>query len=195
MNALDSYAMGKYQYDQQNFGYASQWIFQAIDWLMVAHHTLPLPLDLDRSEVLRLYAESLIQMSKCLDFFFFRILCHLMSLLSLLDRYADALKVINSAIAHTTDKVKLLLRKSEVETLIRMEPKVLPRPVCHAPYRTLIVVKIYRCLLRSSWSNWWDHMKEVAVASFPSNLNSIVSTTARTRHFLGWHLWKWSWLD
>lgn len=70
MNALDSYAMGKYYYDQQRFGQASQWIFQTIDWLTPVHHNLPLPLDLDRSEVLHLYAESLIQMSK------FLLVCH-----------------------------------------------------------------------------------------------------------------------
>ncbi|XP_034116500.1 prolyl 4-hydroxylase subunit alpha-2-like isoform X2 [Drosophila albomicans] len=106
LNALDSYAMGKYLYDQQNFGYACQWIFQAIEWLKNGKHKLPLPLALDLSEVSRLYAESLIQMN----------------------RYADALNVINSALSLKTDKVKLLLRKSEVEHLIRTHPNIAPKP-------------------------------------------------------------------
>lgn len=63
MNALDSYALGIYYYDQQKFGYASQWIFQAIEWLQ-GPHKLPLPLELDRAEVFHVYAEALIKMSE-----------------------------------------------------------------------------------------------------------------------------------
>lgn len=59
--------------------------------------------------------------------------------MSLLDRYGDALKVINSAITHRTDKVKLLLRKSEVETLIRTTPGIPPKSV-GASYRTLMIL-------------------------------------------------------
>ncbi|KAH8381623.1 hypothetical protein KR093_009551 [Drosophila rubida] len=105
LNALDSYAIGKYLYDQQIFGYASQWIFQAIDWLTATKHKLPLPLAVDKSEVFQLYAEALIQMN----------------------RFDDALKVFDTAITWKPDNVKLLLRKSEVETLIRTQPNAKPK--------------------------------------------------------------------
>ncbi|KAH8311401.1 hypothetical protein KR044_006108 [Drosophila immigrans] len=106
LNGLDTYAMGKYHFDQKNFGYAGQWIFQAIEWLQNRDHKLPLPLDLDLSEVLHVYAESLIEMN----------------------RYADALKVLDSAITLKTVNVKLLLRKLELETLIRTQPNVATKP-------------------------------------------------------------------
>lgn len=63
MNALDSYALGMHYYDKQEFGYASLWIFQVIEWLK-GPHKLPLPLELDRAEVFHVYAETLIKMSE-----------------------------------------------------------------------------------------------------------------------------------
>lgn len=55
--------MGKYYYDQENFDYACVWIYQAIHWLQ-SDKVLPLPIDLDRAEVLHVYAEALVKMSK-----------------------------------------------------------------------------------------------------------------------------------
>ncbi|TDG43158.1 hypothetical protein AWZ03_010423 [Drosophila navojoa] len=103
LNGLDSYALGMYYYDQQKFGYACQWIFQTIEWLQ-GPHKLPLPLELDRAEVFHVYAEALIKMN----------------------RYKDALQVLHTAATLKKDNLKLLLRKSEVEMLIRTQPNVVP---------------------------------------------------------------------
>lgn len=50
-------------------------------------------------------------------------------MVSCLDRYKDALQVLHTATTLKKDNLKLLLRKSEVETLIRTEPNVVPKAV------------------------------------------------------------------
>ncbi|KAH8417495.1 hypothetical protein KR222_001153 [Zaprionus bogoriensis] len=106
LNALDCYAMGKFNFDQLRFADATQWIYEAIEWLN-HNPNFPQPLTIDRAEVLHVYAEAFIK----------------------LNRYTDALSVINTALTVARDNVKLWLRKSEIETLIRTEPDVKPKPV------------------------------------------------------------------
>ncbi|EDV90577.1 GH14105 [Drosophila grimshawi] len=105
LSALDSYALGKFLYDQQIFEDAGNWIYQAINWLQNKQNVLALPLQLDQAELLQVYAEALIK----------------------LKRYADAQKVLQTATTLKKDSFKLLIRKSEVETLIRTEPNAVPK--------------------------------------------------------------------
>ncbi|XP_064549509.1 prolyl 4-hydroxylase subunit alpha-2 [Drosophila montana] len=110
LNELDTYALGKYHYDQQSFVDASQWINQAINRLN-GPHKLTLPLGLNRAEVQHVYAEALIKMN----------------------RYADALKVLQIATTIDKNNLKLLQRKMEVETLIRTSPNISPKPYKKKP--------------------------------------------------------------
>lgn len=117
--------MGRYHFDQLKFDYACDWIYQAIQWLQ-SEQQLALPIDLDRVEVLHVYAEALLKMSKSNQSN--RLTSDFNSSL-VAERYSDALKVIDSALKLRTDSVKLLLRKSEIESLIRTEPNAQPLPV------------------------------------------------------------------
>ncbi|KAH8382956.1 hypothetical protein KR009_005997 [Drosophila setifemur] len=95
LTALDSYAMGQILFDQSRYLAAAGWIYQAISWL--ENFTLPEPLVLSKMEVLSVYSETLLK----------------------LNEYADALKVVNIALTDRPHDIKLLLKKSEIETLIR----------------------------------------------------------------------------
>ncbi|XP_017076188.2 LOW QUALITY PROTEIN: prolyl 4-hydroxylase subunit alpha-2 [Drosophila eugracilis] len=93
--ALDTYAMGQILFDQENYLAAAGWLYQTIVWM--AAFKLAAPLELSKNEVRMVYAETLLK----------------------LNRKADALKVVNIALADRPDDIKLLLKKSEIETMIR----------------------------------------------------------------------------
>ncbi|XP_068154171.1 prolyl 4-hydroxylase subunit alpha-2 isoform X2 [Drosophila tropicalis] len=104
LSVLDMYALGQYHYDQQNYGAASAWLYLTIE----NHKESPvgIPLQIDFSDVLLLYAEVLVK----------------------LNRYKDAVQVINIALKDKKFDAKLIRRRSEIETLIRTEPNIIPKP-------------------------------------------------------------------
>ncbi|XP_002020441.2 prolyl 4-hydroxylase subunit alpha-2 [Drosophila persimilis] len=99
LNALDTYAMGQTLFDQAKYVAAAGWLYQALAWL--ESNRLPVPVEVSKGEVQAVYAETLLK----------------------LDRHADALKVVNIALGgDKRHDIKLLLKKSEIETLIRTGP-------------------------------------------------------------------------
>ncbi|XP_030370545.1 prolyl 4-hydroxylase subunit alpha-2-like [Scaptodrosophila lebanonensis] len=103
-NALDTYALALYEFDQKNHNYASNWIYHAIMWLK--QNELPEPLGLKLTEVQLVYVEALLQS----------------------DRYQDALQLLKSVIASQPNDARLLRRSAEIETLIRLNPNIKPKP-------------------------------------------------------------------
>ncbi|KAH8384254.1 prolyl 4-hydroxylase subunit alpha-2 [Drosophila serrata] len=95
LTVLDTYALGQILFDQGNYVAAAGWLYQAI--ITMEKYTLAPPMDLSKTEVRMIYAETLLR----------------------LKQNADALKVINIALADKPNDIKLLLKKSEIETLIR----------------------------------------------------------------------------
>ncbi|KAH8313522.1 hypothetical protein KR067_007435 [Drosophila pandora] len=95
LTALDSYAMGQILFDQGNFNSASRWIYQTLTWM--ENFKLPEPFLLAKDEVRTFYAETLLK----------------------LNEKADALKVVNIALTDKPHDIKLLVKKMEIEALIR----------------------------------------------------------------------------
>ncbi|KAH8280047.1 hypothetical protein KR018_002264 [Drosophila ironensis] len=95
LTALDTFAIGQVLIDQGNLMKAASWIYQAITWLDA--YSLPEPLILSKTDVLSIYAQTLIQ----------------------LGRNTDALKVVDIALTDKPNDSKLLMKKSEIEMLIR----------------------------------------------------------------------------
>nr|XP_044251579.1 prolyl 4-hydroxylase subunit alpha-2 [Drosophila takahashii] len=93
--ALDTYAMGQILFDQENYLAAAGWLYQSV--VLMEVYKLAAPLELSKTEVQMVYAETLLK----------------------LNQNADALKVVNIALADKPNDIKLLLRRSEIETLIR----------------------------------------------------------------------------
>ncbi|KAH8232377.1 hypothetical protein KR032_004994, partial [Drosophila birchii] len=102
LTALDTYALGQVLFDQGNYLAAAGWLYQTI--VVMEKYTLAAPMELSKTEVRSIYAETLLR----------------------LKQNADALKVINIALADKPHDIKLLLKKSEIETLIRTGANVVP---------------------------------------------------------------------
>ncbi|XP_037728386.1 prolyl 4-hydroxylase subunit alpha-1 [Drosophila subpulchrella] len=100
--ALDTYAMGQILFDQENYLPAASWLYQSI--VLMEVYKLPAPLELSKNEVQMVYAETLLK----------------------LNQNADAQKVVNIALTDRPHDIKLLLKKSEIETLIRTGTKSAP---------------------------------------------------------------------
>ncbi|XP_017020916.1 prolyl 4-hydroxylase subunit alpha-1 [Drosophila kikkawai] len=102
LTMLDTYALGQILFDQGKYVEAAGWLYQAI--ITMEKYTLAAPMELSKTEVRSVYAETLLK----------------------LKQNADALKVINIALADKPHDIKLLLKKSEIETLIRTGANVAP---------------------------------------------------------------------
>ncbi|XP_022215447.2 prolyl 4-hydroxylase subunit alpha-2 [Drosophila obscura] len=113
LNALDTYAMGQILFDEGKYATAAGWLYQTLVWLEDNNNSLPGPEALSKGEVQAVYAETLLK----------------------LERHADALKVVNIALGgDKRNDIKMLLKKSEIETLIRMGPdSVLTAPTLKSP--------------------------------------------------------------
>ncbi|XP_016970275.2 prolyl 4-hydroxylase subunit alpha-2 [Drosophila rhopaloa] len=99
LTALDTYAMGQILFDQGNYWAAAGWLYQSI--VLMEVYTISAPLEVSKTEVRMVYAEALLK----------------------LNQNADALKVVNIALADKPHDIKLLLKKSEIETMIRTDTK------------------------------------------------------------------------
>ncbi|XP_017039324.1 prolyl 4-hydroxylase subunit alpha-2 isoform X2 [Drosophila ficusphila] len=95
LTALDTYALGQILFDQGNYAAAAAWLYQSL--VLNEVFTVAAPLEISKSEVQMVYAESLLK----------------------LNQNADALKVVNIALTDKPHDIKLLLKKSEIETMIR----------------------------------------------------------------------------
>ncbi|XP_017131037.1 prolyl 4-hydroxylase subunit alpha-2 [Drosophila elegans] len=99
LNVLDTYAMGQILFDQSRYWAAAGWLYQSI--VLMELNTLTAPLEVSKSEVQMAYAEVLLKMNQ----------------------QADALKVVNIALTDKPHDIKLLMKKSEIETMIRTGTK------------------------------------------------------------------------
>ncbi|XP_039493323.1 prolyl 4-hydroxylase subunit alpha-2-like [Drosophila santomea] len=95
LTVLDTYAMAQILFDQENYLAAASWIYQSV--VLMEVYSLAAPLQISKNEVRMFYAETLLK----------------------LNQNADALKVVNIALADNPQDIKLLLKKSEIETMIR----------------------------------------------------------------------------
>ncbi|XP_070137453.1 prolyl 4-hydroxylase subunit alpha-2 isoform X2 [Drosophila bipectinata] len=95
LTALDSYAMAQILFDQGRLYGASRWIYQTLTWM--ENFKLAEPFLLAKDEVRTFYAETLLK----------------------LNQKADALKVVNIALTDKPHDIKLLVKKMEIEALIR----------------------------------------------------------------------------
>ncbi|XP_023036059.1 prolyl 4-hydroxylase subunit alpha-2-like isoform X3 [Drosophila willistoni] len=137
LSVLDMYAIGQYHYDQENYGASSAWLYLTIE----NHKQNPvgIPLQIDFSDVLLLYAEVLVK----------------------LNRYKDAVQVINVALKDKKFDAKLIRRRLEIETLIRNEPNIKPKPFnksvgdfergCRGEFPALTDAKLY-CIYNTTSS-------------------------------------------
>ncbi|XP_034662709.1 prolyl 4-hydroxylase subunit alpha-2 [Drosophila subobscura] len=99
LSALDTYAMGQILFDEGKYAAAAGWLYQSLVWLEDKTNSLPAPVEVSKGEVQAVYAETLLK----------------------LERHADALTVVNIALeGDKRNDIKMLLKKSEIETLIRM---------------------------------------------------------------------------
>ncbi|KAH8280052.1 hypothetical protein KR018_002265 [Drosophila ironensis] len=113
LTALDRFAIGQVLIDQGNLMKAASWIYQAITWLDA--YSLPEPLILSKTDVLSVYAQTLLQLGKLQNVIAYKF----DSNTSPTGQNTDALKVVDIALTDKPNDSKLLMKKSEIEMLIR----------------------------------------------------------------------------
>ncbi|XP_046867157.1 prolyl 4-hydroxylase subunit alpha-1-like isoform X5 [Drosophila willistoni] len=171
LSVLDMYAIGQYHYDQENYGASSAWLYLTIE----NHKQNPvgIPLQIDFSDVLLLYAEVLVK----------------------LNRYKDAVQVINVALKDKKFDAKLIRRRLEIETLIRNEPNIKPKPFnksvgdfergCRDPYMVLYHDVISPNEIAELQEMAKPELKRATVYNSTKNTNQFVKTrTAKVAWFL-----------